>query len=86
MPSLHPSYLLSRFVAGPPESPADRLAVLRSVYKQAFQSPELKEETKRSEDGNIDPLYGDDVAKLVKETIDLSPEMVSLLKEAAGAP
>lgn len=78
--------LLSRFVAGPPEIPADRLAVLRSVYKQAFESPELQEEAKRSEDGNIDPLYGDDVAKLVKETINISPELVALLKEAAGSP
>jgi tripartite-type tricarboxylate transporter receptor subunit TctC len=78
--------LLSRFVAGPPEIPQDRLTVLRTVYKQAFESPELQEEAKRSEDGNIDPLYGDDVAKLVKETIDISPEMVAVLKEAAGAP
>ena len=75
--------LISRFVAGPPEIPGDRLAVLRAVYRKAFESKELQEEAKRSEDSGVDPLYGDDVAKLVKDTVNVSPELVAVLKEAA---
>lgn len=72
--------LISRFAAGPPDIPAERLAVLRAAYKSAFSSKELLDEAKKA-GRPIDAMVGDDVAKLVNEIMDQPPEMVALLKQ-----
>jgi tripartite-type tricarboxylate transporter receptor subunit TctC len=72
---------LSRFTFGPPDIPADRLAVLRASYKTALENPDLRKEVERT-GRPVDPLYGDDVGKVVREALDQSPEMVAFIKEA----
>ena len=72
---------LARFSFGPPNIPADRLAFLRAVYKAALENPQLRAEAKKT--GHpIDPLYGEDLARKIREALDQSPEMVSFIKQA----
>jgi tripartite-type tricarboxylate transporter receptor subunit TctC len=72
--------MISRFAAGPPEMVPERLAVLRAAYKTAFESKALLDEAKKA-GRPIDPLYGEDVAQLVREIIAQPPEMTALLKK-----
>jgi tripartite-type tricarboxylate transporter receptor subunit TctC len=72
--------MISRFVAGPPEMMPERLVVLRAAYKTAFESKALRDEAKKA-GRPIDPLYGEDVAQLVREIIAQPPEMIALLKQ-----
>jgi tripartite-type tricarboxylate transporter receptor subunit TctC len=72
--------LISRFVAGPPAVVPERLAALRAAYKTAFESKALLDEAKKA-GRPIDPLYGEDVAELVREIISPPPEMTALLKQ-----
>ncbi|MQA65165.1 MAG: hypothetical protein GEU76_04575 [Alphaproteobacteria bacterium] len=72
--------MISRFAAGPPEMVPERLAVLRAAYKTAFESKALLDEAKKA-GRPIDPLYGEDVAQLVREIISPPPEMTALLKK-----
>lgn len=70
---------ISRFVAGPPKLPADRLALLRAVYKKAINSKALRSEAKTAR-RTINPGFGEDVARMVREIINQPPEVVALLK------
>jgi len=72
--------MISRFAAGPPAVVPERLAVLRAAYKTAFESKALLDEAKKA-GRPIDPLYGEDVAQLVREIISPPPEMTALLKK-----
>jgi tripartite-type tricarboxylate transporter receptor subunit TctC len=69
---------LSRFLAGPPEMHKERTEVLRATYRKAFESKELREEAKKAH-RPIEPLYGDDVTRMVKGTMDQPPELIALL-------
>lgn len=69
---------LARFTAGPPGIPADRLTALRAAYQKALDDPDLRAMAKKA-DRPIDPAFGEDVAKSVKEALDQSPEMVALV-------
>ena len=71
---------LARFTFGPPEIPADRVAHLRAAYKAALENPEAKEMVEKT-GRPIEPLYGEDVAKLVREALDQSADMVAFMKE-----
>jgi tripartite-type tricarboxylate transporter receptor subunit TctC len=72
---------LSRFSFGPPKIPADRLAFLRAAYKAALENPQLLSEAKKTSHP-IDPLYGDEVARIIGEALDQSPDMVRFIKDA----
>ena len=70
---------LGRFTAGPPNVPAGRLAVLIDAYKKALTDPEfLKDAEKMGAD--IDPDFGEEVAKLVREAVLQPQENIMLLK------
>ncbi len=71
---------ISRFVAGPPKIVPDRLALLRKVYQQAFESPGLRADAKKAH-RTINPAYGDDVTRLVKAIVNQPPEIIALLKK-----
>jgi tripartite-type tricarboxylate transporter receptor subunit TctC len=72
---------IARLTAGPPGIPKDVLEALRSAYKAALEDPELLEKAKKL-GLPIEPLYGEDVLKKVKEALNQSPETVALLKNA----
>jgi tripartite-type tricarboxylate transporter receptor subunit TctC len=71
---------IGRLTAGPPDIPADRLGALRAAYKSALENPELQERAAKL-DVPVTPLYGEDVAKLVRGALDQSPEMVKFVTE-----
>ncbi|MFT5539735.1 MAG: tripartite-type tricarboxylate transporter receptor subunit TctC [Alphaproteobacteria bacterium] len=74
---------LARFTAGPPKVPAGRLAVLRAAYKQALTSKELGIEALKAH-RPINPGFGEDVAKVVREAFQQSPTAIKLLKDVLG--
>ena len=69
---------MGRFTAGPPNIPADRLAVLRAAYPQALENPELREKSAKA-GRPIVPLYGDDVAQRIKKALQQPPEIIERL-------
>jgi tripartite-type tricarboxylate transporter receptor subunit TctC len=72
---------IARLTAGPPDIPADRLAALRDAYKKALEDKELQAKAEKL-DRPIDPAYGDEVLRLVKEALNQKPEVVAVLKAA----
>ncbi len=71
---------IGRLTAAPPKVPADRLAVLRDAYKKALTDPELIKEGKKV-GFELDPLYGDDVSKVVNEALNQPQDNLALLKQ-----
>jgi tripartite-type tricarboxylate transporter receptor subunit TctC len=74
-----------RFTAGPPGIPDERLQVLRTAYRQALEDKELQAKAEKLE-RPVDPAYGEDVAKSVREALNQTPQTVAVLKEAMTAP
>lgn len=75
---------LSRFTAGPPNIPAERLATLRAAYKQAMEDKDLQ--AKAEKGGRpIEAAYGEELASLVKEAMNQSPQTIKLLAAALDA-
>jgi len=71
---------LARFTAGPPNIPADRLEALRAAYKASFSDKDFQEQAQKA-DRPIDPLFGDDVTKKVKEALDQPTDVVTLVAQ-----
>jgi tripartite-type tricarboxylate transporter receptor subunit TctC len=71
---------LSRFTFGPPNIPADRLALLRAAYKAALENPELRQQIEKS-GRPVEPLYGDDILPLIRAALDQSPETIAFIKD-----
>jgi tripartite-type tricarboxylate transporter receptor subunit TctC len=72
---------IGRLTAGPPGVPADRLEALRTAYRKAMEDKELQEKAGKLE-RPVDPAYGEDVAKLVAEALDQTPDTIQTLKTA----
>jgi tripartite-type tricarboxylate transporter receptor subunit TctC len=75
---------IARLTAGPPGIPADRLAALRDAYKKALEDKELQAKAEKL-GLPVDPAYGDDVLKLVKEALNQKPEVIAVVKNALEA-
>jgi len=70
---------LGRLTGAPPNVVPNRLAVLREAYKKALNDPGfLKEAQMMALD--LDPAFGEDVAKMMKEAVNQPPENVNLLR------
>jgi hypothetical protein len=76
---------ISRLTAGPPDIPPDRLDALRTAYRKALEDPELIAKAAKLE-RPLEPAYGEDVARMVKEALTQTPETVALLKQALEPP
>jgi len=70
---------LGRLTAAPPNLPPARLEVLRTAYKKALTDPALIKEIERS-GMDLEPSFGEDVAKLVKRAVSQPPENIVVLK------
>jgi tripartite-type tricarboxylate transporter receptor subunit TctC len=70
---------VARLTAGPPGIPQDRLDALRDAYRKAMQDPELVAKAEKME-RSVEPAYGDDVQKMIREALDQPPEIVEMLK------
>jgi tripartite-type tricarboxylate transporter receptor subunit TctC len=71
---------LARLTAGPPNIPPARLQVLRDAYKKALTDPALINEAAKM-DLDIDPGFGDEVARSVSAAINQPPENLEILKK-----
>jgi hypothetical protein len=71
---------IARFTAGPPKIPADRTAALIAAYKSSMEDKELIAQASKTE-RPIEPLYGEDVAKMVREALDQPPEIIAMVGE-----
>lgn len=76
---------IARLTSGPPDIPADRLAALRDAYRKAMEDSEAKAKAEKL-GLPIQPAYGEEVAKMVREALNQSPETIALLKEALKRP
>ena len=75
---------IARLTAGPPGIPQDRLDALREAYKKALEDPELQAKAEKL-GVPVDPAYGDDVLKLIKEALNQSPDVIAVVKNALEA-
>jgi tripartite-type tricarboxylate transporter receptor subunit TctC len=71
---------LARFTAGPPKIRKGRLAVLRTAYRKALESKELRAQAKTAK-RPIEPLYGADVATRVKAAFRQTPTTIALVRQ-----
>jgi tripartite-type tricarboxylate transporter receptor subunit TctC len=76
---------ISRLTAAPPGIPQDRLDALRAAYRKTMEDPEMQAKALKLE-RPLEPAYGDDVRRMVKEALSQSPETVALLKQALEPP
>jgi tripartite-type tricarboxylate transporter receptor subunit TctC len=75
---------IARLTAGPPGIPKEQLDALRAAYRAALEDKELLEKAKKL-GIPIEPLYGDDVLKKIKEAMNQTPETTDLLRQALEA-
>jgi len=71
---------LGRLTGAPPGVPAGRLEVLKDAYKKAVEDPDLRKEAEKM-GLDFDVAIGDDVAKMMSDAINQTPENLALLKE-----
>jgi tripartite-type tricarboxylate transporter receptor subunit TctC len=72
---------IGRLTAGPPGIPQDRLDALRDAYRKALEDKELLAKAQKFQ-MPIDPLYGEDVAKRIREALDQKSGTMKLIKDA----
>jgi tripartite-type tricarboxylate transporter receptor subunit TctC len=75
---------LGRLTAGPPGIPAAELQALRAAHDKALADPELLAEAEKI-NIPIQPGNGPFVEGRIKESLNQTPETVSLLRAASGA-
>lgn len=76
---------ISRLTVGPPGIPADRLAALRDAFKKAMEDKEAQQKVAKL-GRPLDPAIGEEVAAMVKQALNQSPETIALLKESMKKP
>jgi tripartite-type tricarboxylate transporter receptor subunit TctC len=74
---------IARVFAAPPGTPKDRVALLRKAFMEALADPALLQEAKTA-NLDIKPMSGEDVAKVVAEMSNLSPELKAQVRTAIG--
>jgi tripartite-type tricarboxylate transporter receptor subunit TctC len=69
---------IARLTAGPAAIPEGRLEVLRAAYKKTIENPEFKEKATQSK-MPLDPAYGEDVERMVKDAMSLPPATADMV-------
>jgi tripartite-type tricarboxylate transporter receptor subunit TctC len=64
----------------PPQTPKDRVDIIRTAFVTTMKDPEFLAETKKSRLG-IDPMTGDELARTIVRLFKTSPGVVAKLKE-----
>ena len=75
---------IGRSLIAPPGMPADRLAALRSAFMATMKSESFQADAAKV-NLLINPMNGEDLAKLVANSGDLSPDMVAQIRKMAGS-
>jgi len=65
----------------PPGAPADRAAALENAFAKAFVDKELLADAEKGK-LEVDPIFGEDIHKLVVEFLSMSPELRGKLQGA----
>jgi tripartite-type tricarboxylate transporter receptor subunit TctC len=76
---------ISRLTAGPPGIPADRLAALRGAFRKAMDDREFRARTAKL-GLPVQPAYGDDVLRMIKDALNQKPDTIALLANALKKP
>jgi tripartite-type tricarboxylate transporter receptor subunit TctC len=71
---------IARLFAAPPETPADKVEILRVAFAKALADPELRSETEKL-GGVPDLVSGERVNQIVKDMKDLPPKLKAELKD-----
>lgn len=74
---------IGRAFLAPPETPADRVAVLRKAYDETMRDRELLHEIDQSH-SEFNPLSGDKLQRLVAATADVPPTLVARIRGIIG--
>ncbi|MGE5540174.1 MAG: Bug family tripartite tricarboxylate transporter substrate binding protein [Gemmatimonas sp.] len=77
-----PNALGQPFLA-PPDVPADRVAMLRRAFADTMKDKEFAAEMAKLHI-DIAPISGEDVARIVRETINQPPDIIAMAKAAMG--
>lgn len=72
---------IARLTAGPPGIPSAQVEALRGAYKQAMDDKELQARAEKLE-RPVEPLIGEEIAKMINAALKQSPETIQLLKES----
>jgi tripartite-type tricarboxylate transporter receptor subunit TctC len=75
---------IARVFAAPPGTPKDRVEILRKAFMQAMSDPALVEEAKKMK-LDLDPMTGENVAKVVGQMANLTPELKAAVRKALGS-
>lgn len=70
-------------VIAPPETPPDRVKLLREAYTKALNDPALLAEAKKS-NMELDPSTGEEQEAIMKEVLSQPPEVVQKIKKLLG--
>jgi len=65
----------------PPGTPADRAAALEAAFEKAFADKELQADASKGK-LEIDPIFGEEIHKLVAEFLGMSPDLKNKLQAA----
>jgi tripartite-type tricarboxylate transporter receptor subunit TctC len=74
---------IGRAFIAPPETPADRIAVLRKAYDETMRDPQLLAEIEQSH-SEFSPLSGDKLQRLVAATADVPAAIVARIRDIIG--
>ena len=75
--------VLARPFAGPPGIPPDRMNVLQDAFEKAFADPALLNIVKKS-GVPIDYVGGAEALKLIKDMLQVDPELRKIVRDAYG--
>lgn len=78
---LSSTVIVGRPILTTPDVPADRLAALKDAFAKTMKDPYFLEEAKKL-NLEINPLYADEMQKLINDVIATKPEVVRLAKAA----
>jgi tripartite-type tricarboxylate transporter receptor subunit TctC len=67
-------------IVAPPETPPERVAVLREAFQAVMQDPEFLADAKKAR-LDMAPLTGEEMEKIVDRTYKLDKKLVARLKE-----
>ena len=77
---IHNASAINRSFSLPPGTPKERVRVLQNAFMETMKDPEFLAETRKSQ-LDINPLPGNEVAKIVASFFELKPDIVAKLTE-----
>jgi tripartite-type tricarboxylate transporter receptor subunit TctC len=78
---LSSTVIVGRPILTTPDVPADRLAALKEAFSKTMKDPNFLEEAKKL-NLEINPIFADEMQKLINEVIATPPDVVKLAKAA----